>query len=149
MTGQDGVGNGRSLEVILCVGGEAEAAGLRWPDDPVKTFADLAQLEGLAGCQGVNRQLQPAAFGEISFRHVGAACLVIDHAEAAISVPVDAVDNAVQADMFRPQVQLQDRCSLNAEFLLKTQRGPAQADLFQHLDGLAQGFEILDLLDLP
>ncbi len=149
MSGQDGVGNSRSFEVILCVGGETEAAGLGLVDDPVKAIADFTQLESLAGCQGINRKLQPAAFSEIRLCHVGAAGLVINHADAPIGVPVDAVDNAVQANVFRSQVKLKDGGAADAESLFKAQRGPAQAVLFQHVDGLAKGFDILALLHLP
>ena len=65
---------------------------------PVEAAGNLAQSQRLAGCQGIERELQAAALLQMPGLDGCAASFVVNHAQAAIGRLVEPVNVAVQAN---------------------------------------------------
>ena len=118
-------------------------------NSPVKTFYNLPQLERFLRGERVQRELDPPTLVEFFHIEPAGSGLVIDHAQAAVTSPVQTVDHAAHSDRFAAHRQLQRCVRVEPESHFKFGRPPALSHLRQRAHRFSQRFLMLIAFDLP
>ena len=125
-----------------------QAAGCGFLDVPVEAPGDFTQPEGIASGQRVDRQLQAAAFSQVTGADGRAPGLVVDDTQAAIGAFVYPVDIAVQPH--RANLGLQGKGGVpHTKARLEMARRVSLRDFGQGGDGAPQFRQQVFLLQFP